>query len=156
MNTRKGDAIHEKNTANAFTSMEVSPTDKVALVAPNQSVDEPIRFAGEKFASKSVAMGLDFSLQCKLWRMIDRIPPKERGYLQIFDLSAKFSFHQGIQQHILHKQEQPPFVQEHYFHSYRPTHGKIIAFDDGAGCSTLQWEDEWLLEGGDQDVGTGL
>ena len=114
-----------------------------AVVAVHQSAGEPLKFSGEKYATRGVALGLDDMLQHILWRLIEQIPALERDYLQVFVLTAKFDSKRGILQNIVHKQEAPFRHWEHEFPTFRPACGKLFAIDDGNGNGTLLWADEY-------------
>lgn len=142
MSTQKGGEACDENPANPVTTVALSAPDAVSVVC-GQPPDGTVKFGGAKYATRSVALGLDFVLQRRLWQLIERIPFQERDYLQIFELSAGFDGKRGILQRIMHRQEEPLRQQEHDFPSYRPVCGKLFAFDDGAGHCTLMWADEW-------------
>ena len=114
-----------------------------AAIANRQRSSGPVSFNRELCVSRSVALGVDFFLQCELWKMVGSIPPEKRHAIQFFDLTSKFCFQHGILQHIVHKQKEPPFARTHSLPSYRPVYGRLVAFDDGNGCGTMVWEDEW-------------
>ena len=119
----------------------INNTIDAAVVAVHQSTGEPLKFSGEKYSTRGVALGLDDMLQRVLWRLIEQIPAAERDYLQVFVLTAKFDSKRGILQNIVHKQEAPFRHWEHEFLTFRPVCGKLFANDDGNG--TLLWADEY-------------
>ena len=136
---KRSELQEAERARNAETAPAYEPNEVV--VANRQISPESGNFSRGLCASRSVALGVDFSLQCKLWKMIGRIPPEKRSAIQFFDLTSKFSFQHGILQHILHKQKAPPFVRTQSFPSYRPVYGRLVAFDDGNGYGTMVWED---------------
>ena len=142
MREMKRSELQDAESARYAETVPVSEADEVA-VANRQISPESGNFNRRLCASRSVALGVDFSLQCKLWKMIGHIPPEKRSAIQFFDLTTKFSFQHGILQHILHKQKSPPFVRTHSFPSHRPVCGRLVAFDDGNGHGAMVWEDEW-------------
>ena len=139
MSTQKGGDNH----AEPANLPSIDNTVGAAMVAVDQSAGEPLKFSGDKFATRSVALGLDVMLQHVLWRLIEQIPAAERDYLQVFVLTAKFDSKRGILQHLLHKQEAPFRHWEHEFPTFRPVCGKLFAIDDGSGNGTLLWADEY-------------
>ena len=141
MSVLKGGESRERDHANHSAPVPVSPA-KMALV-PDQPANEPVRFAGARYATRSVALSLDHALQRRLWQLVEQMPAQERDYLQVFELSAGFDMQRGILQRIVHRQEQPLHQEEHNFPSQRPVYGKLYAVDDGAGHGTLMWADEW-------------
>ena len=142
MREMKRSELQDAESARYAETVPVSEADEVA-VANRQIFPESGNFNRELCASRSVALGVDFFLQCELWKMVGSIPPEKRHAIQFFDLTSKFCFQHGILQHIVHKQKEPPFARTHSLPSYRPVYGRLVAFDDGNGCGTMVWEDEW-------------
>ena len=139
MSTQKGGDNH----AEPIQVRSINNTIDAAVVAVHQSAGEPLKFSGEKYATRGVALGLDDMLQHVLWRLIEQVPASERDYLQVFVLTAKFDSKRGILQNIVHKQEAPFRHWEHEFSTFRPICGKLFAIDDGNGNGTLLWADEY-------------
>lgn len=139
MSTQRGGDHH----AEPIQVQSINNIIDAAVVAVHQSADEPLKFSGEKYVTRGVALGLDDMLQHVLWRLIEQIPAAERDYLQVFVLSAKFDSKRGILQNIVHKQEAPFRHWEHEFPTFRPICGKLFAIDDGNGNGTLLWADEY-------------
>ena len=139
MSTQRGG----ENRAEATSIRSIDNTIDAAVVAVHQPAGEPLRFSGEKYATRGVALSLDVMLQHVLWRLVEQIPIAERNCLQLFVLTAKFDSKRGILQHIAHKQEAPYRQWEHEFPSFRPVCGKLFAIDDGSGNGTLLWADEY-------------
>ena len=139
MSTQKGGDHHAEPT----NLRSIDNTIDAAVVAVHQPAGEPLRFSGEKFVTRGVALGLDVMLQRVLWRLVEQIPITERDYLQVFVLTAKFDSKRGILQHIEHKQEAPYRHWEHEYPSFRPVCGKLFAIDDGSGNGTLLRADEY-------------
>ena len=131
------------NHAEPIQVRSINNTIDAAVVAVHQSAGEPLKFSGEKYATRGVALGLDDMLQHVLWRLIEQVPASERDYLQVFVLTAKFDSKRGILQNIVHKQEAPFRHWEHEFSTFRPICGKLFAIDDGSGNGTLLWADEY-------------
>ena len=139
MSTQRGGDHH----AEPIQVRSINNTIDAAVVAVHQSAGEPLKFSGEKYATRGVALGLDDMLQHVLWRLIEQVPASERDYLQVFVLTAKFDSKRGILQNIVHKQEAPFRHWEHEFSTFRPICGKLFAIDDGNGNGTLLWADEY-------------
>ena len=139
MSTQRGGDHH----AEPIQVRSINNTIDAAVVAVHQSAGEPLKFSGEKYATRGVALGLDDMLQHVLWRLIEQVPASERDYLQVFVLTAKFDSKRGILQNIVHKQEAPFRHWEHEFPTFRPICGKLFAIDDGNGNGTLLWADEY-------------
>ena len=131
------------NHAEPIQVRSINNTIDAAVVAVHQSAGEPVKFSGEKYTTRGVALGLDDMLQHVLWRLIEQMPAAERDYLQVFLLTAKFDSKRGILQNIVHKQEAPFRHWEHEFPTFRPVCGKLFAIDDGSGNGTLLWADEY-------------
>ena len=139
MSSQRGGDHH----AEPIQVRSINNTIDAAVVAVHQSAGEPLKFSGEKYATRGVALGLDDMLQHVLWRLIEQVPASERDYLQVFVLTAKFDSKRGILQNIVHKQEAPFRHWEHEFPTFRPICGKLFAIDDGNGNGTLLWADEY-------------
>ena len=131
------------NHAEPIQVRSINNTIDAAVVAVHQSAGEPVKFSGEKYTTRGVALGLDDMLQHVLWRLIEQMPAAERDYLQVFLLTAKFDSKRGILQNIVHKQEAPFRHWEHEFPTFRPVCGKLFAIDDGSGNGTLLLADEY-------------
>ena len=71
-----GEAREERDHANHSAPIPVSPA-KMALV-PDQPANEPVRFAGARYATRSVALSLDHALQRRLWQLVEQMPAQER------------------------------------------------------------------------------
>ena len=110
---------------------------------PGQPLDGQVMFAGERHATRDAAFALNLRLQQLLWQLIEQIPAEQRGYLQLFELTARFDMKLGILQHIVHRQERPPMLKEVDIPLHRPVCGTFLAIDDGNGCATLLLAEEY-------------
>lgn len=132
--------------------MAVSPAPALA-VAGNLPANVSVRFGGHRQVSRHVALLLEGNLQRRLWQLIEAVPPRRRDRVQYFELSAGFSFQDGILQRIVHRQIAPPLCRELAYAACRPVSAKLVAVQDDAGQATLLAVEEWLTEGGERVAG---
>ena len=65
-------------------------------------------FDSKKYITKGIEATLPPGMDSLLWLLIETMEVSKKDYLQVFELSPN----QG-QQHIVHRQEQPPYEKEY-------------------------------------------
>lgn len=89
--------------------------------------------AHERYSTKRVMEEASEELRRLIWNIVDSFTSgrkqDETDYLQYFELSlAERNGH--AMQRIIHRQEQPPFVEETIYEVDRPIEGAIIVYDE--------------------------
>lgn len=81
-------------------------------------------FTNKRYLSRGVNDTIPIELQLFMWACIDQLP-KERDYLQIFDLEQV-----GSMQSITHRSEQPEYCKVYLLPSDNPITEKLYVIDD--------------------------
>ena len=81
-------------------------------------------FSGKKYLTKGIYTSIPLEIQQFLWRAVETMPaPKD--YLQVFTLTKT-----PTGQHIVHKQEQPPYRYELDVPCDDAVNAKVFVIDD--------------------------
>lgn len=96
-------------------------------------------FNNQRYITKGVIADIPPYLQNMMWYMIE-IMPIQKDHLQIFELSIDTASGKP-KQRILHKQEQPEYLNEHVFDAATPVKAKVYVIDDGSHCTMLLSEE---------------
>ena len=92
-------------------------------------------FNNPRYLTRGISDTIPLQLQMIIWNCIDLLP-KERDYLQVFELGAF-----GGMQQIRHSSEQPAYCKVFLFLSEAPVTGKIYVIDDNDHSTMLLAEE---------------
>ena len=101
-------------------------------------------FESDRYATRGVSASIPMWLQAFLWRSIVGIPPGERDYLQVFQLSPSGDGRDvhGAFQEIVHTQEKPEFLTRYLLTGDgAPVTAKVFVIDDDTHSTMLLAEE---------------
>ena len=90
----------------------------------------------DRYLTRGVDSEIPLDIQIFLWELVDKLP-KERDYLQVFNLTAK-----NGKQVIKHSSEQPKHEREYIIDVLvKAVTAKVYIIDDGDHCTMLLAEE---------------
>lgn len=97
-------------------------------------------FDPPRYATRGVVETIHPDIQFTLWTMVDVLRLHSGvtpDYLQVFELAPSVFPLDALNQAILHRQEQPPYVATNLMHAATPITAKIFVIDDGEHATMM-------------------
>jgi hypothetical protein len=92
-------------------------------------------FDNQRYVTKGVIADIPNPLQNMMWYLIESMDIQQ-DYLQVFELKAIHENGKTMQK-IIHRQEQPPYSEEHIFAADETVNAKIFVIDDETHSTML-------------------
>lgn len=95
-------------------------------------------FDPPRYATRGIIAAIPPEVQFTLWAMVDILRHRsgvQPDYLQVFELFL--SGCESMEQKILHRQEQPPYIARNLMYVDAPVSAKVFIVDDGEHATMM-------------------